>query len=656
MSDTYTEVLENLESFTEETDDFGALLNESFGTDVLDKVIPGEIVRIEEDYVVIDTGLKSEGRIALHEFSSMGEAEEIAVGDIVDVYLERMENKDGEVAISREKAKREAAWLDLEKKFTEKEEVRGMIMGKVRGGYNVDLSGAPAFLPGSQIDVRPVRDVTPLMHMVQPFQILKMDRERGNIVVSRRMVLEQGRMELRREAIKKLEVNQIVKGVIKNVTDYGVFVDLGNIDGLLHVTDMSWSRLRHPSEVAKVGEEVEVMVIRFNEDTQRISLGLKQLQANPWQTAAEKYLKGEKFEGRVTNITDYGAFVELEPGIEGLVHLSEMRWVKRNVHPSKLLSTGETVQVMVLEFDQQRQRISLGMKQCTTNPWDELLENVSVGKVIEGQIKNISEFGLFVNLSDDIDGMAHISDLDWNESGAELLERYQIGDTVKARVLNIDPDRARISLGIKQLTEDPRAAAVSDIKKGSVVTCVVTAVQSDGIAVSVRDSLEGFIRRGELSASRDLQRANRFAVGEKFDAKITMIDKASNKLTLSIKALEVAEEREALEAYGSADSGATLGHILGSALKQHEEKEEVAAEMADQAGKVEAKPAKETVAKKSVAKTAKNATETENQATEEDVENTAAKEKAPAKKATPKKAASKKADVEADSTATDADA
>ena len=568
MSDTYTEVLENLDVYKLDGDDFGALLDGSFGADVLGKVIPGEIIAIDQEQVVIDTGLKSEGRIPLHEFTSMGEKEEIAVGDIVDGYLERMENKDGEVAISREKAKREAAWLDLEKKFNSKEEVKGMIMSKVRGGYNVDLSGAPAFLPGSQVDIRPVRDVTPLMNMVQPFQILKMDRERGNIVVSRRVILEQGRAELRREALKKLAVNQIVKGVVKNVTDYGAFVDLGSIDGLLHVTDMSWSRLRHPSEAAKVGDTLEVMIIRFNEETQRISLGLKQLQQNPWQTAAEKYIKGARFEGRVTNITDYGAFVELEPGIEGLVHLSEMRWVKRNVHPSKLLSTGESVEVMVLNFDSQRQRISLGTKQCMANPWDELLERISIGDTIEGLVKNLSEFGLFIMLSDEIDGMAHISDLDWNLSGEEAIKQFNEGDMVKAKVLNIDPERARISLGIKQLSDDPKNSAMSNIRKGSIVTCVITQVQPGGIEVSVRDSrLLGFIRRSDLSANRNMQNASRFAQGEKVDAKVTNIEKGSNKLTLSIKALEIAEEREAMETYGSADSGATLGHILGSALK-----------------------------------------------------------------------------------------
>ena len=589
MSDTYTEILENIDEYKLEGDDFGPLLDDSFGVEVLGKVIPGEILAIDSEHVIIDTGLKSEGRIGLHEFTSMGEKEKIAVGDIVDVYLEQMENKDGEVAISREKAKREAAWLDLEKKHNAKEEVKGMIMGKVRGGYNVDLSGAPAFLPGSQVDLRPVRDITPLMNMVQPFQILKMDRERGNIVVSRRMILEQGRAELRKDALKKLAVNQVVKGVVKNVTDYGAFVDLGNIDGLLHVTDMSWSRLRHPSEAAKVGDMLEVMIIRFNEETQRISLGLKQLQQNPWQTAAEKYIKGERFEGRVTNITDYGAFVELEPGIEGLVHLSEMRWVKRNIHPSKLLSTGESVEIMVLDFDSQRQRISLGMKQCTVNPWDDLIKTVNVGDTIEGPIKNLSEFGMFVMVSDEIDGMVHISDLDWNMSGEEALKQYKEGDIVKAKVLNIDPERARIGLGIKQLVEGTQDPTKTDIRKGSVVTCVITQVQPAGIDVSVRDTLSGFIRRGDLSATRDMQNASRFAVGEKVDARVTNVEKGGTKLTLSIKALEVAEEREAMETYGSADSGATLGHIFGSALKAVETEAETEAEE---------KPKKKAAAKK----------------------------------------------------------
>ena len=631
LSDTYSEILENLEEYTIEGENFGELVDDSFGVDVLGKVIPGEIISIDQEYVVIDTGLKSEGRVPLHEFTSMGEQEKIAVGDIIDVYLERMENKDGEVAISREKAKREAAWQDLVKKFNNKEEVEGMIIGKIRGGYNVDLSGAPAFLPGSQVDIRPVRDVTPLMNMVQPFQILKMDSERGNIVVSRRMVLEQGRAEQRRDALKNLQVNQVITGVVKNVTDYGAFVDLGSIDGLLHVTDMSWSRLRHPSEVAKIGDTLEVMIIRFNEETQRISLGLKQLQENPWQRAAKTYLKGEKFEGTVTNITDYGAFVELEPGIEGLVHLSEMRWVKRNVHPSKLLSTGETVEVIVLNFDQERQRISLGMKQCMPNPWDELLERIKVGDTIEGSVKNTFEFGLFVTLHDDIDGMVHISDIDWTVPGEEAIKKYKEGDVVKTKVLNIDPERARVSLGIKQLTKDTNAAA--DLRKGSVVTCVITKVQPAGIEVLVRDQLSGFIRRGDLSASRDLQSVGRFAEGEKVDAKITNIDKSSNNITLSIKALEIAEEREAMETYGSADSGATLGHILGSALK-----------VAEDAASAEEKPAKKAAPKKKAAEAEEDATEEKpakkaapKKKVAEAEEN--ATEEKPAKKATPKKKA-----------------
>ena len=556
-----------------EKESFEALLNESLGaSDGLEgSVIKGLVIALENDFVVVDAGLKSEGRVPLKEFSAPGQPVEITIGDTVEVYLERMENKNGEAVLSREKARREEAWSELEKAFERNERVDGVIFGRVKGGFTVDLQGAVAFLPGSQVDIRPVRDVAPLMGKAQPFQILKMDRSRGNIVVSRRAVLEESRAEQRSELIENLEEGQNLKGVVKNITDYGAFIDLGGVDGLLHVTDIAWRRINHPSEALNVGETIDVQVIRFNTETQRISLGMKQLEADPWDGVDAKYPLEALFTGRVTNITDYGAFVELEPGIEGLVHVSEMSWTKKNIHPGKIVSTSQEVEVMVLDVDPNKRRISLGLKQCSDNPWASFATKNPTGTIIEGEIKNITEFGLFVGLPGEIDGMVHLSDIDWEKAGEAAIADFQKGDQIKAKVLDIDTEKERISLGIKQLNEDPFAAGLSELKRGTIVTCTITKVQDNGIEVRVNDGITGFIRRADLSRDRGEQRPDRFAEGEKIDAKITNIEKASRKVTLSIKAKEVEEEKEAMAEYGSSDAGASLGDILGAALKSKEE-------------------------------------------------------------------------------------
>jgi len=554
--------------------DFEALLNETLPTEdegFEGRVVKGTVVSVENDFAIVDIGLKAEGRVPLKEFAPAGKAAEISVGDTVEVYVDRVENALGEAILSRDKARREEAWTELEKAFEGDARVDGVIFGRVKGGFTVDLNGAVAFLPGSQVDIRPIRDVTPLMNIEQPFQILKMDRRRGNIVVSRRAVLEEDRAEQRAELMGKLEEGDAVEGVVKNITDYGAFVDLGGIDGLLHVTDISWRRVNHPSEVLSIGETVKVQVVRINPETQRISLGMKQLAADPWEGIEAKYPVGAKFTGTVTNITDYGAFVELESGVEGLVHVSEMSWVKKNVHPGKIVSTSQEVEVMVLEVDPAKRRISLGLKQCGENPWEAFEGKYPQGTEIEGEVKNITEFGLFIGLDGDVDGMVHLSDLDWERSGEEAIQDYKKGDTVKAVVLDVDTKKERISLGIKQLSGDP-FANVSSKKKGEQVTCVVKAVNDNGIEVEVGDSgVTAFIRRSDLARDRADQRPERFAEGDKVDAMVTGMDKGSRKMNLSIKALEVAEEKAAVEQYGSADSGASLGDILGAALEKAKE-------------------------------------------------------------------------------------
>jgi len=553
-------------------EDFAALLNETLSEeDAFEgSVVKGTVTAIEKDLAVIDVGLKMEGRVPVREFALPGKPAELKVGDTVEVYLERMENALGEAVLSREKARREESWTRLEEKFNSKEQVEGVIFNKVKGGFTVDLDGAVAFLPGSQVDVRPVRDIGPLMHSPQPFKILKMDRRRGNIVVSRREILEATRAEQRSEIVSKLAEGQVIEGLVKNITDYGAFIDLGGIDGLLHVTDMAWRRVNHPSEIVNVGDTVKVQIVRINPETQRISLGMKQLQADPWAGIEAKYPVGARFKGTVTNIADYGAFVELEPGVEGLIHVSEMSWTKKNIHPGKIVSTSQQVDVQVLEVDAQKRRISLGLKQTQDNPWDSFLAAHPKGSVIEGPIRNITEFGLFVGLDGGVDGMVHLSDLDWNRSGDEAIKDYKKGDNVKAVVLDVDPQKERISLGIKQVGGDPMES-VGKLKKGSQVTCEVLAVQDSGIEVKIADSdMSTFIKRSDLSRDRSEQRPERFNVGDKVDAAIINIDKNSRRITVSIKALEIAEEKQAVAQYGSSDSGASLGDIFKAAIKKKE--------------------------------------------------------------------------------------
>ena len=556
--------------FAPSREDFAALLEESFRTSEIQEgsVVKGKVVAIEKDVAVIDIGAKTEGRVALKEFAGPGREADLKPGDEVEVYVERIENALGEAVISRDKARREESWIKLERAFENNERVNGVIFNQVKGGYTVDLDGAVAFLPRSQVDIRPVRDVTPLMGVSQPFQILKMDRRRGNIVVSRRTVLEESRAEQRSELVANLEEGQVIDGVVKNITEYGAFVDLGGIDGLLHVTDMAWRRVNHPSEVVTIGQNVQVKIIKINHETHRISLGIKQLLTDPWEGIAQRYPAEAKFTGRVTNITDYGAFVELEPGIEGLIHVSEMSWTKKNVHPGKIVSSSQEVEVVILEVDSAKRRISLGLKQTLQNPWEAFSEKHPVGSEIEGEVKNKTEFGLFIGLEGDVDGMVHLSDLDWNRPGEQVIDEFKKGDKVRAQVLDVDVEKERISLGIKQLAGDPFAEA-GEMKKGDVVTCEVLEVKESGLEVKISDTdLSTFIKRAELARDRADQRPERFAVGEKVDARITQFDRKSRRVTVSIKALEVAEEKEAIAQYGSTDSGASLGDILGAALKK----------------------------------------------------------------------------------------
>jgi small subunit ribosomal protein S1 len=565
----------SVNSYNPSRDDFAALLDESFSkSDSLEgSVIKGKIIAIEKDMAVVDLGLKTEGRVALREFTGPGREGAPGVGDEVEVYLDRIENALGEAVISRDKARREESWVKLEQAFEKQEKVNGVIFNIVKGGYTVDLDGATAFLPRSQVDIRPIRDVAPLMNIAQPFLILKMDRRRGNIVVSRRSVLEETRAEARTELVANLEEGQTVDGTVKNITEYGAFVDLGGIDGLLHVTDMAWRRVNHPSEVVTIGQQLKVKIIKINHETHRISLGIKQLLADPWEAIEAKYPLNSRFSGRVTNITDYGAFVELEPGIEGLIHVSEMSWTKKNVHPGKIVSTSQEVEVQILEVDSSKRRISLGLKQTLQNPWEAFAEKYPVGTVVEGEVKNKTEFGLFIGLEGDVDGMVHLSDLDWNRPGEQVIEEYKKGDMVKAQVLDVDVEKERISLGVKQMGGDKFAEAAdapgSDLKKNAIVTCEVVEVKEAGLDVKiVGTEFMTFIKRGDLARDRAEQRPERFAPGEKIDARVVLFDRKARKIQVSIKALEMAEEKEAIAQYGSADAGASLGDILGAALKK----------------------------------------------------------------------------------------
>ena len=584
------------------------------------QVVKGTIISIENDMMIIDVGYKTEGRISIREFSGKGNSKLPVEGDIIDVYLEKVENRNGEAVLSREKARREESWGTLEKASEDKEKVNGTIFGRVKGGFSVDLDGAIAFLPGSQVDVRPTRDANHLVGSTQLFHILKMDRRRGNIVVSRRSVLEESRAEAKAELVSTMEEGQILEGIIKNITDYGAFVDLGEVDGLLHVTDISWKRISHPTEALSIGQKVKVQVIKFNSDTQRISLGMKQLEEDPWEIAQNKYNVDDKFTGRVTNITDYGAFVELESGIEGLVHVSEMSWTKKNMQPGKIVSTSEEVEVKVLEIDSEKRRISLGMKQCKPNPWLDLQKNYKIGAEVEGEVKSITEFGLFIGLPGEMDGLIHLSDLDWNSSGEDLISNFKKGDMIKAKLLEIDIEKERVSLGIKQLTQDPMADN-NKLKKGNVVTSVIKSITEKGLHVEISEGVNGFVKKSELSKERSDQRVDRFAVDEKIDARILSVDSKSREISLSIKALQVAEEKQALKDYGSVDSGASLGDILGAALeeKAKTETKSTTSKSKEEKAKQKAqkdKPKKE--AKTKVKKTSKKTTSKDKSAAKKD--------------------------------------
>ena len=567
-------------------------------------VIKGTVLNIEKEMVIVDVGYKAEGRIPVREFMAKDDKKLPKVGDLVDVYLERVENKYGEAVLSREKARREEAWEKLEVALNKKEKVTGTIFGRVKGGFTVDLGGAIAFLPGSQVDVRPTRDLQHLIGSSQPFHLLKMDRRRGNIVVSRRSVLEENRAEAKAELVSNISEGQVLEGIVKNITDYGAFVDLGDADGLLHVTDISWKRINHPSEELSVGQKIKVQVIKFNADTQRISLGMKQLQEDPWMIAKEKYKLNKKVVGRVTNITDYGAFVELESGIEGLVHVSEMSWTRKNMQPGKIVSTSEEVEVMVLELDSEKRRISLGMKQCKENPWESLQKDFKIGQVVEGEVKSITEFGLFIGLGDDVDGLIHLSDLDWSSPGEEAIKKHKKGDLVKAKLLEIDIEKERVSLGIKQLTDDPMKAR-KDLKKGKVVTCIIKEITNKEMLVEISDGIRGMIKKSELAKERSEQRLDRFALEEKVDARIVSLDLSKREVSLSIKALEVEEEKKVLEHYGSLDSGASLGDILGAALEKAQDKSVDRKDLKSSTSKTESKKEKKGSADKEKPKSSK---------------------------------------------------
>ena len=549
-------------------EEFEALLQESFEVDTPEEgtVVKGKIIAIEAGQAIVDVGYKMEGRVDIKEFADPGESPKISVGDVVEVFLRAAENAKGEAVVSREMARREEAWDRLEKAYSDEERVDGAIFGRVKGGFTVDLGGAVAFLPGSQVDVRPVRDAGPLMGLKQPFIILKMDRRRGNIVVSRRAILEESRAEQRAEVIGKLAEGDCVDGIVKNITEYGAFVDLGGVDGLLHVTDMAWRRVNHPSEILTIGETVKVQVVKINKETHRISLGMKQLMDDPWEIVSAKYPLESLHKGRVTNITDYGAFVELEAGVEGLVHVSEMSWTKKNVHPGKIVSTSQEVDVIVLEIDGVKRRVSLGLKQTQRNPWELFAEQNPEGTQVEGEVKNITEFGLFIGLEGDIDGMVHLSDLTWDGRGEDVISDYRKGDLVQAVVSEVDVEKERISLSVKAMGGDKFADAIDGVKRGSIVTVEVTSIEDGGIEVQY-EGMKSFIRRSDLSRDRAEQRPDRFGLGDKVDVRVTNIDSKTRRLGLSVKAREIAEEKEAVEQYGSSDSGASLGDILGAALK-----------------------------------------------------------------------------------------
>ncbi|MBR1734000.1 MAG: 30S ribosomal protein S1 [Alphaproteobacteria bacterium] len=553
---------------------FAELFEESCKTSVWEgKVLKGIVVSVDDNFVTIDVGLKSEGRIPTSEFTAGGKSLELKAGDSIDVFIDRYEDKSGEIVLSRDKALREAAWEDFEKCFKEGTSVMGTIFSRVKGGFMVDLNGATAFLPGSQVDVRPVKDVTPLMGVSQPFLILKMDRVRDNIVVSRKGILEGANAEEREKVIASLEEGKIIEGIVKNITTYGAFVDIGGIDGLLHNADIAWKRINHPSEVVSIGQKVQVMVIKFNKETKRISLGMKQLTRDPWEGVDTEFVVGSRVSGKVTNVTEYGIFVELKEGVEGLVYVSEISW-KKNISPTKVANPGDIIDVIVLDVDVAKRRMGLGIKQLQDNPWNKLVKDFPVGQIFEGEITNVTDFGIFVSMCDDIDGMVHLNDISWEKAKEEDLAKFHKGDKITVKVLEIEPERERISLGIKQLTECPYGDADIELKRGTVVTCIISEIKdNDGIEVILSNGSLGFIKNADLAKDRQDRRTDRFAVGEKVDAKILSIDKNTKKVSLSIKSLEIEKEKKAMEEFGSSDSGASLGDILGLAIGKTQDKE-----------------------------------------------------------------------------------
>lgn len=550
-------------------ENFAELLEQSFAKGKLyqGNVVKGRAVRLENEFIIVDVGLKSEGRISRKEFALDGSGEP-KIGDEIEVYVERMEDKNGEIVLSRERALRESLWIELEKVHQKNEQVIGQITQRVKGGFTVNVKGIVAFLPGSQLDIRPIRDLDHLMNIDQPFIIVKMDRPRGNIVVSRRAILEQSANSGQRaELLESLEEGHKVTGVVKNITDYGAFIDLGGIDGLLHVTDLSWRRVDHPSDILTIGSKIEAVVTRYNKETGRVSLGLKQLQNDPWSGVAENFKVGEKVKGKVTNIADFGAFVEIAQGLEGLIYYTELTWTKKNVHPSKVLNIGDEVETLILDIDSEKRRISLGLKQCSDNPWEIFAKNHPIGTEIVGVVRSITEFGLFVGVGETIDGMVHKDDISWEKASDEAIAEFKKGDTVKAVIREVDVERGRVSLSIKHLEKDPFESTTRELKKGAVVTCTVTALQEAGIDVVTAGGTQGFIRKADLSRERAEQRVDRFAEGENVDAIVLNVDKSSRKIILSIKAREIEEEKKAIAEYGGTGSGASLGDILGAAMR-----------------------------------------------------------------------------------------
>ena len=540
---------------------FADLLKEQSGAKLEGYVTKGTITDMKHGFAVVNVGLKSEAFVDLAEFAG----EEPKVGDIVDVYVEHYENADGSLVASREKAKKEELWKSIESQIQGGKTIEGEITDRVRGGYSVTLlGGVAAFMPSSQLDVGPVKDIGAIMHKPMEFKIIKIDRIRSNLIVSHRAVLEGDRASRRSEILAALKVGDVMEGIIKNITDYGMFIDLGGIDGLLHITDISWKRVSNPAEMFGVGEKVKVKIINFDSETGRVSLGMKQLEGDPWSNL-DKFRVGEAVMGRVTNLTDYGAFIDLGDGLEGLAHVSELSWTKKNLAPSRILSAGQEIKVQILDIDREKRRISLGVKQCQENPWTAYAGTHKVGDIIEGEVRNITEFGMFVSLTPEMDGMVHLSDLDWAKSGEEAVKAYAKGQTIKAKILEIDVEKERIGLGIKQLSRDSVADSLENLKKGEIATATITEILSDGINVEV-GSVKGFIKSSELSRNRSEQRPDRFATGEKIDAKIIGIDAEKRLLTLSIKAHDIDEEKKIVKEYGSADTGAVLGDILGAVM------------------------------------------------------------------------------------------